>query len=209
MRGLRREVCHSHTLAEKAKLEADDPVDSAGALWMMRVQGHFQHAAYFRRYREFIAHCVLRSPEHFRHNSFHPTVHGLEPKLTKDSPQRFHVVDRKARVPADLVVYLRLGDKAESGDTLLTFASGYYDRVLKEIRGRHSSCWIVTVGLIIYSDFLIVRRPVVCCVRLCECLFGCDKNELNNSATWLSLLRCVFVHAMMCVSRVRSVTRER
>ena len=42
------------------------------------------------------------------------------------------------------MVYLRLGDKGNAGDTTLTFDSGYYDQVLKVVRPKHKVCWIIT-----------------------------------------------------------------
>lgn len=57
--------------------------------------------------------------------------------LTANKPQ--------SAATADLVVYLRLGDKSTAGDTLLTFQSGFYDIVLTQRRAYARSCVIVTV----------------------------------------------------------------
>lgn len=51
------------------------------------------------------------------------------------------------QTPATCVVYLRLGDKSNSGDTRLTFASGFYESVMDDLQRRQAcggSCWIVT-----------------------------------------------------------------
>jgi hypothetical protein len=110
---------------------------------MMRVQGHFQHAAYFRRYREFIQQCVLHSAADFRRVHYRPSLKRAIDLAAV--PVKFQTVPmRRVPLPADLVVYLRLGDKSEAGDTLLTFQSGYYDAVLSRIRNDHEECWVVT-----------------------------------------------------------------
>ena len=61
----------------------------------------------------------------------HPSLLVKEAKFGKETPPM-------------LVVYLRLGDKSSSGDTHLTFKSGYYDAVLSARRSLHKTCWIVT-----------------------------------------------------------------
>jgi hypothetical protein len=70
---------------------------------------------------------------------------------------------------ADLVVYLRLGDKSVAGDTILTFESGYYNEVLKGIRKNHKTCWIVTV--IEKKKSRDVERCETYVCFLCMCLY--------------------------------------
>ena len=102
------------------------------------------------RYREFIHRCVLRSPRDFASTHYRPTVAAPHPRVTSgggssSGGERGHGELTAARVlPPDLVVYLRLGDKAAAGDTIITFNSGYYQAVLSKIRPQHDACWIVT-----------------------------------------------------------------
>jgi hypothetical protein len=63
--------------------------------------------------------------------------------------------DQASKV-ADLVVYLRLGDKSVAGDTTLTFDSGYYEAVLEKTRPKANTCWIVTVCITIPSSHTCV-----------------------------------------------------
>jgi hypothetical protein len=177
--GSRSEVCHGER-REGLRFHA------------VRIQGNFQHAAYFRRYRTFIHTCVLRSPQDFTETFYRPEVTGVmgqQQQKQRQTPkqrqkQQLRKGGRRKRgrdaddgdddddgdeedekedekedeggkvkakplaskeTPAEVVVYLRLGDKAEAGDTLLTFESGYYDAVLTKVRPQHDTCWIVTV----------------------------------------------------------------
>jgi len=100
---------------------------------VVKIQGHWQHAAFFYRYRAFLARSVFRSPESLRQEY----VLGLT-GTSDEVPKAF------SGEVAELVVYLRLGDKAIAGDTVLTFSSGYFDAVLDEVRTQHKTCWIVT-----------------------------------------------------------------
>jgi len=139
----RNEVCHGE---KRSGLD----------LHVVRVQGNFQHASFFRRYRTFIHSCVLRSAEDFARTFYRPEVtdvaleqmrkrRGKEDDDDGDDRGGGGVQSHPAVLqPADVVVYLRLGDKAVAGDTLLTFDSGYYDAVLTRVRPKHASCWIVT-----------------------------------------------------------------
>jgi hypothetical protein len=163
VRSLRREVCHLRDPLENVE---EGQRDSPGSLWVMRIQGNYQHIAYFRRYREFIRRCVLRSSSDFLATHFHPIVATAHGSTAHGSSLAFSApraatglaavrkgdesVARTSDLPPpavpDLVVYLRLGDKAVAGDTLLTFESGYYDVVLRAKRKDHQRCWIVTVS---------------------------------------------------------------
>lgn len=79
---------------------------------MKRVQGHFQHAAYFRRYKDFIRNCVLKSPEQIRLDHYRPFTKTLDKEADLSLPENPHfdsVKVPRASSPADLVVYIRLG----------------------------------------------------------------------------------------------------
>jgi hypothetical protein len=140
-RKLRRSVCGPN--------EDGFPNDVA----VIRVYGNFQHVAYFRRYRSFIRHCVLKSatefesmyePQFAEKAEVWPRPKGfIHPSLLLEAKDSKKAVDGK-EPPPDLLVYLRLGDKSASGDTHLTFKSGYYDAVLAARRAQHETCWIVT-----------------------------------------------------------------
>ena len=113
------------------------------ALAVMRIQGHFQHGSFYRRYREYIRRCIIRAPSDFRQTHFRPVLFNSEKHQLKDHGKNPPPSTGRTSI-ADLVVYLRLGDKSEAGDTLITFESGFYDAVLTSLRRQHKSCWIVT-----------------------------------------------------------------
>ena len=119
---LRREVC------------GEGPLKEVRSAVVARVQGHFQHASYFERYRGFIKQCVLRAEEDLRQAVFEPTVSrvetrpthpGLRPSgspsggLVRLSEQRLPLADQLEGEGADLVAYLRLGDKVEKTRALV------------------------------------------------------------------------------------------
>lgn len=122
--------------------------DDGDRLAVLRIQGHFQHGSFYRRYREYIQKCALRAPRDLRQTHFKPVLFGGDRplyQLNRSSSAHRAASQPVGQTPvAELVVYLRLGDKSEAGDTLLTFASGFYDAVLAARRRDHASCWIVT-----------------------------------------------------------------
>ncbi len=108
---LRREVCHAQAPGDGPR-EPDALVDHPGAFWMKRVQGHFQHASYFRRYGDFIRNCVLKSPAQMRLDHYRPFVKVLDKEADLTLPENLRFESIKVprnKDPADLVVYIRLG----------------------------------------------------------------------------------------------------
>jgi hypothetical protein len=119
--------------------------DDGSQLAVLRIQGHFQHGSFYRRYRDYIKKCIIRAPSDFRQTHFKPVLFGGERQHKSDRSSGLAMPRTVGQTPvAELVVYLRLGDKSEAGDTLITFASGFYDAVLAARRRDHASCWIVT-----------------------------------------------------------------
>ena len=90
------------------------------ALAVMRIQGHFQHGSFYRRYREYIRRCIIRAPSDFRQTHFRPVLFNSEKHQLKDHGKNPPPSTGRTSI-AELVVYLRLGDKSEAGDTLITF----------------------------------------------------------------------------------------
>lgn len=142
VRQLRKSVCGMSREEDEYRKVASPDIS------LVRVQGNFQHVAYFHRYRSFIRHCVLKSALEFE-RMYEPQMAKTEalsrlahPPLLLTGKDPKHAVGKE--LPPDLLVYLRLGDKSASGDTHLTFQSGYYDAVLSAVRSQHQRCWIVT-----------------------------------------------------------------
>lgn len=101
-----------------------------------------------------------------------------KPQLTADGgrSKKPTAHDKARRPPADIVVYLRLGDKKDAGDTLLTFESGFYEAVLEQRRQAHSSCWIV-------SNMPKDRRAVDLAEK-----FDCDLEAGDQYSDWTTMM---------------------
>ena len=81
-------------------------------------QGHWEHAGFFYRYRDFIASDILRSPEDMRRDF----VLGAGGVVTHGRGALRGAPMAVAKGPvADLVVYLRLGDKVRGRCAQHTF----------------------------------------------------------------------------------------
>ena len=129
VRSIRERVCGASAAASTKTKTTTLPCT------VLKVQNHWQHAGFLFRYRRFLADAVFRTPQSLRKEYVDPR--GL---VVVPPTDPFH----ETGDVADLVVYLRLGDKIVAGDTLLTFASGYYKAVLDVKRPVARRCWIVT-----------------------------------------------------------------